>query len=261
MPSIKQIPVDQIEVPEVRITSYFAEDEAALFAESVDKAGQESPIQVLSVDGRYVLVDGLNRLQQAKALGRAKIEAVVRTGTILDALMGNIKTATQRGKPRASELVKVIEVLTTDHNMDSDAIHQATGMSRDYIERLWKVSEGISDLVDALDDGKIGVGVAFQISRLPHPLQQAEVLSWAILGGQSEKKVKEGVDDILRMMAETGEPSQPPVTRPAPPPPTCQGCGATCDRADLVHILLCRGCHGVVFTAAQKAKSEADGGE
>lgn len=261
MPRIQMIPVDQIEVPETRLTSYFQEDEAAVFAESVDKAGQESPIQVLNVDGRFVLVDGFNRLRQAKQLGRPKIEAVVKAGTMLDAMMGNIKTATQRGKPKASELVKVIESLTTDYGMDSDAIHQATGMSRDYIERLWKIAEGIPDLVDALDGGRIGVGVAFQISRLPHPLQQAEVLSWAILGGQSEKKVKEGVDDILRMMAEPGEPSQQPVTRPAPPPPTCQGCGATCAQGDLVHIILCRGCHGVVFTAAQKAKSEADGGE
>ena len=45
-----------------------------------------------------------------------------------------------------------------------------------YIGRLWKIAEAAEPVRDVLDRGLIGVGVAFELSRLPHHAQQMEVI-------------------------------------------------------------------------------------
>jgi ParB-like chromosome segregation protein Spo0J len=71
---VKKIPVEQIYVPTARRKTL---DEAAvsLLAEDILQNGMLLPIQVRQDEERFVLVEGLHRLEAAKSLGEAVIDA------------------------------------------------------------------------------------------------------------------------------------------------------------------------------------------
>ena len=50
------------------------EETVAALAESILEEGMKVPIQVRKGDGRYVLVEGLHRLEACKALGEETIQ-------------------------------------------------------------------------------------------------------------------------------------------------------------------------------------------
>ncbi len=52
------------------------EQTVAALAESILEEGMKVPIQVRKGDGRYVLVEGLHRLEACRALGEEKITCI-----------------------------------------------------------------------------------------------------------------------------------------------------------------------------------------
>jgi ParB/RepB/Spo0J family partition protein len=82
----EQISIDRIYVPVKRRRNLDAEAVKRL-AESILEGGQETPISVRPDEDqhRYVLVDGLHRLEACRALGEATILALVgSTGDLAD---------------------------------------------------------------------------------------------------------------------------------------------------------------------------------
>ena len=70
------VPVDQIYVPTKRRTTLEA-DKVDTLAEDILENGQQMPIQVRLGKGRYVLIEGLHRLEAVKTLGEETIVAIV----------------------------------------------------------------------------------------------------------------------------------------------------------------------------------------
>ena len=52
-------------------------DKVNLLAESILEEGQKIPIQVRRGNNRYVLIEGMHRLEAMKALGEESIEALI----------------------------------------------------------------------------------------------------------------------------------------------------------------------------------------
>ncbi len=71
---IHKIVVDKIYVPTARRKTLHPET-VRLLAEDILENGQKSPIQVRLDGERYVLVEGLHRLEAAKWLGETTIDA------------------------------------------------------------------------------------------------------------------------------------------------------------------------------------------
>jgi ParB/RepB/Spo0J family partition protein len=254
----RQIPLDQVVIPEVRITAVYDDELTALLHDSIEATGQVVPIIVVEFDSLYYVADGKHRVDEARARGEKKIDAIIRDGKPEDVLLLNLVTNRLRGKTKASEMVTVIQSLWKDYNLDSEQIRDRTGISREHIERLQQISEASLDVREALDEEKIGVGIAFEISRLPHPEQQAQVLNFALLGKPTVAGVKDLVDQTLRFMAEgPGEPSIAPRREP-PPPPACSICGTQPGPENLRPAVLCPICHGIAFEAVQVARQQAE---
>jgi sulfiredoxin len=70
-----KIPIDEIYVPMKRRPTVNPQRVEAL-AEDILANGQQNPIWVRRDDKRYVLVEGLHRLEACKALGEQTITAV-----------------------------------------------------------------------------------------------------------------------------------------------------------------------------------------
>ena len=70
------IKITEIYVPTARRAS-LEPGKVETLAENILEEGQKSPIQVRRGNNRYVLIEGLHRLEAMKALGEATIEALV----------------------------------------------------------------------------------------------------------------------------------------------------------------------------------------
>jgi sulfiredoxin len=73
MMKTKSFPLAEIYVPVKRRATLEAGKVAAL-AESILERGQDSPILVREDGGRFVLVEGLHRLEACRSLGEETIE-------------------------------------------------------------------------------------------------------------------------------------------------------------------------------------------
>ncbi|MFU0506564.1 ParB N-terminal domain-containing protein [Pseudaminobacter sp. NGMCC 1.201702] len=71
---LHKIPIDQIYVPMARRKTLHP-DTVRVIAESIVENGLQTPIQVRPDGKRYVLVEGLHRLEAAKWLGETTIDA------------------------------------------------------------------------------------------------------------------------------------------------------------------------------------------
>lgn len=71
-----RIPIDEIYVP-VKRKSTLNQEQVEALAQSIMEEGLKLPISVRQGNGRYVLVNGLHRLEACRALGEESIESIV----------------------------------------------------------------------------------------------------------------------------------------------------------------------------------------
>ena len=74
MRELLTIPIEQVYVPVKRMKTLEADKVDAL-ALSILEEGQTTPIQVRQGKERYVLIEGLHRLEALKALGEEQIKS------------------------------------------------------------------------------------------------------------------------------------------------------------------------------------------
>ncbi len=243
---IEHIPVDTIEIPEVRVTSYMTDEVAQQFALSVQAAGVMQPLHCLRDDGHIILVDGLHRLQEARARGDATIACVVIPGDLRTALLQNLVTSGLRGRPKASEMRKVIGALGDEFQMDSIAIRKATGLSQDYIERLMWVNQAHPGVQRALDDEEISVGHAYALARIERLDVQERILDLCLMNRWSIDSLRHHiklVQDILDQPAAAPTPLAAPEPRLAP----CHFCRQSYNPTELAMYAMCPVCAGALW--------------
>lgn len=258
MPSpMRRIKIAEIFVPEVRVTAVYDQDLQEQLSSSIEAAGQLVPILVVATGEGFELVDGLHRLQEASRRGDTMIEAKVVPGDSVTAMIYNLVTNRTRGKTKASEMVRVIEELVNNHGLDSTQIAERTGMTRDYIERLWKIAEADPMVREALDMELVGVGTAFEIARLPSPVQQQAAMSQVSTYHMTTRQAKALVDEVMTVMqqAQDAPVAAPVAPLPPPPPPTCECCHE--ESQMLVAVTLGPRCFGKIAYLVATERSQA----
>jgi len=265
---LRNVDPHSIKVPEVRVTAQFDEELYKQFQDSIAVVGAITPPICYEVEKELVLCDGLHRLQEAIANGDSTISVVVLSGDMIDVLTKNIFLDHLRGKTPVSQMVNVIKTLHQEYNLDSDQIKERTGLTREYIEKLIKISEASPVILDALDRGVLGVGHAFELSRLPYPIQQEEILARHQVWRFSVKELHEQIDAVLKEMdlLKQAPPASPPGDPPAPPQYACEGCHETIEPRYLRPVMLCPNCFGEVWRLSKareetKAAIDDKGGE
>ena len=246
---LRNVDPHSIKVPEVRVTAQFDEELYQQFKDSIAKVGSVAPPICYEVEKELVLCDGLHRLQEAINNGESTISVVVIPGDMVDVLTKNIFLDHLRGKTPVSQMVTVIKTLHQEYNLDSDQIKEKTGLTRDYIEKLVRISEASPVVLDALDRGVIGVGHAFELSRLPYPIQQEEILARHQVWRFTVKELHDQIDAVLRER-ENIKQAPPPTTKGEPPPPpqyACEGCHQIIEPRYLRPVMLCPNCFGEVW--------------
>lgn len=235
------------------MTAQFDPELFEQFKESIKEVGQITPPIVYEVEGELVGCDGLHRTREAIENGAPSIEVAVLSGDMVDVLTKNIFLDHLRGKTPVSHMVRVIKALYQEYNLDPDQIQEKTGLTRNYIEKLIQISQASPVVQQALDEGTIGVGHAFELSRLPYALQQEEVIAKHQVWRFTIKELHDQIDQVLKEMqliAEEGAPTA--VTEPRPIAKYhCEGCKDEVEPRYLRPVMLCPNCFGEVWRLAK----------
>ena len=252
---LRSVKIDDVKVPEIRVTARFDPELWEQFQASMRQTGQVAPIIVYEVEGELVLCDGLHRLVEAKNNGSEYIMAAVIPGDMADVLTKNIFLDHLRGKTPPSEMVNVIEVLWKELSLDSEKIAERTGLTRDYVEMLQKISRLTPLIREALDEGRIGVGHASALTKIKDPARQEMVYHQWLLYHWPIKELEAYIKEVEELVAE------PP---PGPPEPgerlpiklRCRFCGGEYDPAQVSNPTTCVVCSGIMFQAIAAARQE-----
>lgn len=250
---LRKVKPSTIKVPPVRVTAKFDELTRKILTSSIQEVGIIAPVLVQEIEGELWLVDGLHRIEDSIAAGDKPIDVAVLEGDMADLLCRNMFVDHARGKTPVSDMVKVIKLLNTEYNLGPDEIREKTGLTRDYIEKLLKIAGASLAVQEAIDQGIIGVGHAFELSRLPYAIQQEEVIAKHQVWRFSVKDLKDQVDAVLReidIIKTTPPPAAPGEPRP-PPVYHCEGCREQAEPRYLRPVMLCPNCFGEVWRLAK----------
>ncbi len=253
---LRNVKPESIKVPEVRVTGRWDEETMAAFRQVWHDVGQIAPIICVEVDGELILVDGMHRLTEALNSRMPTIAVSVVEGDMTDVPSRNLFLDHLRGKHPVSEMVKVVEALWKEYQMDSDAIARKIGRSREYVENLMLIA-GLTPMIrEALDQDMIGVGQAVALARVKDPVQQETIFHQAIMYRWKAKELTAFITDVLSM-----EPPPPPQPGATPPPAPvkvkCVYCGAEGLPGEIANPNTCRDCAGVMFQSMALARQQA----
>jgi ParB family chromosome partitioning protein len=254
---LRKLDPKTIMVPEVRVTARFDDETFAMFQQSIKEAGQVAPIICSIIDGQVVLIDGLHRLQEAIRAQAPTIDVALIDGDIVDALARNIYLDKLRGKTPVSEMVKVIESLYKEYNVNIEELVKRTGLTRDYIEGLIVISELTPRVRAALDDEAIKVGHARALARIKDPVKQEAVFDQLRMYHWTVKALEEYIDEVLQIIEAPPPPHEEAGTR-APVRIKCTYCAGEFDVTEIANPNTCRSCSLVMFQAIAAARQELE---
>jgi ParB-like chromosome segregation protein Spo0J len=251
----RKVKPDLVNIPETRVTARFDDETWQQFQASIQAMGAIAPVICCEVEGELVLVDGLHRLVEAKRSGQSTVDVVIIPGDMVDVLTKNIFLDHLRGKTPISEMVNVIEVLWKEYGLDSEKIAEKTGMTRDYVEKLQKISELTPYCREALDQGRIAVGHAVALTRVKDPVRQETILGQQELYHWSVKDLDKFITDVLALVEEgavapSGEERRPPAKV------KCFYCRQEFDPSELAAPPTCRECSGIMIASMAQARRE-----
>ena len=247
---------DAIEVPEVRVTSIWTEEDFEEFQGTVEAEGIQQALKLIKEGETWWLIDGLHRLDEARRLGLKRVPVIYTEGTLLDAMLKNLYLDRMRGRTPASDEVKLIKYLMGDHGMSIADIAKKTGMKQERIEQRLQIGTAHEYVLTALETEQIGVGIAYHLSRLPNEEGQVLLLSRLLqaVPPATTAEVADIVDGSLKIINERNEAPRRPQEIIPVKTLRCHLCGGEYEPGDLRGINVCVTCHGLARDWIQRRK-------
>lgn len=237
----------QIQVPEVRVTSIWSEEDFAEFQGTIEESGIGVPLKCIKEGETWWLIDGKHRRDEAIRLGINRVPVAYTEGSLVEAMMTNLYLNRARGRTPASDEIKLIHHLMKEYGLTPAIISKKTGMSLDRIEQRLKIGSASAYVLTALETEQIGVGIAFQLSRLPNEEGQTLLLSRLLMAVPpvTTAEVTEIVDGSLQIIQKRNEPEHPAPEIIPVRTLRCHLCGQEYEPGDLRGINVCVTCHGL----------------
>jgi len=253
---LRHLKPSQIHVPDVRVTSIWTEEEYGDFTATIEEDGIQQPLKCILDDATFWLVDGLHRLDEAKRMGIEKVPVVYKEGKLVDALVENLTSNRLRGKTPASDEIKLIRHLREEYEMEPWMIAEKTGLSRERIEQRIQVGTAAPEVLSCLEFEQIGLGVAFQLSRLPNQSGQIALLARLLQATPpaTVKEVEGIIDGALKYQEQMKEaPTEPQIQIPVRTI-GCHLCGERYEAAETYGLNVCKTCGGLARDYIQQLK-------
>lgn len=212
---IEYLPLDAIaSAPQIR--KHFDENEIIGLAMSLRAIGQQVPIRVRREGDKYVLVDGERRVRALRKAGIPTVSAVVEGRELSEGeiLHRQISINGQRVDVEPSAKANAIQRLMKCNEWDATEAGKQLGMSNSsmtLLKALLSLPEAIRELVD---QGKVAISTAYQISRVPDPAKQLALAMEAAAGRLPRDAATAVVKKSKRGRKSTKRPRQTNVNLP-----------------------------------------------
>jgi ParB/RepB/Spo0J family partition protein len=159
---LMQLKIDVIKVPPIRLPSELTKEEREEFEASIRQDGIMNPIQVVEDHQNNLwLMDGGNRLEVARKLGHERVLAVVRRGTVEDAVVGSAIINLKRGKVNPGLLAELVKYLVDELDWTLEKVAERLHLSKSYVSKLYRIAQDKSALND-LKARKLTVDEAYE---------------------------------------------------------------------------------------------------
>lgn len=262
MNQIKHIPLEKLLPPDFdnRLTESPEEDDE--LRDSIKKLGILEPLIVKAVDGGYEIVAGNRRRIQAGRAGLRAAPCVVVKTTGAESeeikLHENIKRLPLSHVDQGAAFAHLIKLY------DFTEAHVATlvNMSESYVNQHIALIHSDETLVSAVHDGRINFSVARELNRCKNTDERDRFQYVVETSGASPSTVRNWVDESNRETDRVEGIAPPPVapTRPvedARPMFPCAFCEVPIDIMEIKTIRICKDCHYLIFTEAERQKQIA----
>jgi ParB-like chromosome segregation protein Spo0J len=256
-PRMMSVKPSQIKIPDVRVTSSWDPELLGMFRDSIKAMGIVEPIVAVEEKGELWLVDGLHRLQEAQLQNLPRVQVVAIPGSLRDVYLKNLMLNRLRGKTKTSEMVMVIKKLEQEFKMDMDTIARATGLKRDYVEKMLVIGRVRPEVLADLDAERIHVGHAYEIGRVEDPDVQLRLLLQVKQYDLTVSDLRDVVDSTLKILNER-KASPDSATVPMPIPPAtikCHFCDLERPVREVRGFNLCQTCFAIGYEAVRAAKA------
>jgi len=252
----KHLKPNQIQVPEVRVTSIWTDEEYEDFAGTIEKEGIHQPVKCILDAGTYWLVDGLHRLDEAKKRGIDKVPVVYKEGELVDALVENLVSNRLRGKTPASDEIRLLRHLRDTYHLQPYQIAERTGLPRERIEQRLQIASAAPEVLSCLEFDQIPLGVAYHLSRLPNQSGQIALLSRLLQATPpaTVREVGEIIDSALQIQEQMKVAPHNPIVQIPLKTISCHLCGERYEASDMRGINACATCHGLARDYIQQLK-------
>jgi len=229
-----------------------------LLRDSVQTMGIMQPLLVMQDGENYLLVDGYNRLQQAKLANLKTVPCAVVEGDLKTVMLQNLGLNYMRGKVHPTEMLQVVSYLSENYGLSIDEIANQSGLRRDLVEKLLSISRCDPAVVAALDAGEITLTHAHEISRLPDHEAQKRLLNQVLIYKINTKDLREIVNETLRLLQQKqqkqqAEQAQETQAQPIQIPTVkCHLCEQEWPVRKVAGFNLCMQCYAIAQQAVQQ---------
>ena len=186
--SVTEIPLSEISSFPDHPYQVRDDDSMNELVESVKERGLIQPVIVRSVDGGYEMVSGHRRKRAYELAGIEKIPARVCEMTKDEAILAMVDSNLQREQILPSEKAKAFKMrleamkrqagrpkkenlVPVGQNYSREELSLQTGESETQIQRYIRLNELIPDILNLVDEGKIAMRPAVEISYFPKESQ------------------------------------------------------------------------------------------
>jgi len=214
---LREIPLGLIDAPELPSRATMDEHKLDELVASIRANGLLQPMSVARVGDRYEVVAGHRRWLACGRAGVVAVPCVVYPSK--ESALEAIKYAENRHREDlnpAEEAIWFNELLERDCGGDVDRLCEQLHEKRSYVEGRLNLLAGDEKIFQALQDGKIKIGVAHQLNRCKVEQYRRYLLHQAIIGGATVAVVSGWIQDWENAeRAASGAPA--PSSDAAPP--------------------------------------------
>lgn len=224
-------------------------DEAALqeLADDIRRVGVIVPLAVKAVDGRYEVIHGHRRLLAAMRAEVALLPCLIWEEGDLDDVAQKVHENFYREDLSPVEEAAFYAELYEKLGNDVDRVCGLVRHNRSYVEGRLAILQGDTQVLQALAERKISLGVAHTLNKLKRPEDIHYLLEWAIREGATVSKVADWcrsynqLADIPKNEVVSPEATPAPV-EPQPDPNVCFLCGSSEDPWEFEFHYIHRSC-------------------
>jgi ParB-like chromosome segregation protein Spo0J len=246
----------EVRIPDVRVTSQWDPELLKMFSDSIRADGIQAPLIVVWDGTHHWLVDGLHRLEEAKLGNLERIPCAVLDGDLKTVMLRNLYLNRLHGKTPATEMAEVLGELQDTHGMNPAQIAKETGLREEYIDKYLRIHRAEPEVLQFLDQEKIGVGHAAEIARVEDRDVQLRLLAEVVMYDIKVQDTKEIVDRTLEILSERARQKsmqQKPLAKPVPTA-KCALCEQEHQLERIKYIPMCRACFGESYSHILKMR-------